>query len=167
MRKFFKGQRNLGFVPYSDEGRESGYLPYDPQLTVAGSKMKFIVDPAAADDFSKTHFKFLGRYIHVNLSEEGVKERITQVLDTELNLVEQSQLNGPMKLWLYQHYVLGHLAWWFLIHDLTRDWLVRLSKRTSKRLRRWIGLFSKADEGVLYRSREKFGLGLTLCPSPF
>jgi hypothetical protein len=66
-----------------------------------------------------------------------------------------------MKLWLYQHYVLGRLSWWFLVHDLTHDFAERLTSSMSVRLKRWAGVFSRADVGVLFRNRRNYGLGLT------
>ena len=66
-----------------------------------------------------------------------------------------------MKLWLYQHYVLGRLSWWFLAHDLTHDFAKTLTRTISSQLKRWAGLYSKADVGTLFRNRKNCGLGLT------
>ena len=51
------------------------YSPFDPGLSIAGSKMAFILDPGLdlkaldetkydAKTFGKSHFKFHGRWIH-------------------------------------------------------------------------------------------------------
>ena len=70
-------------------------------------------------------------------------------------------MNGIMKLWLYQFYVLARMSWPFLIHDFNRHFAVQLTDSISTTLKKWAGLFRKADVGCLFRSKEQFGLGLT------
>ena len=50
------------------------YCPYDPQLTIDGEPLKFIINSAAdPNSLQYDHFKELGRWISVDLSEEKVK----------------------------------------------------------------------------------------------
>jgi hypothetical protein len=48
-----------------------------------------------------------------NWSEDKVEDALLH----DISLIEQSKINGLMKLWIYQFYVLSHLSWPFLCHD--------------------------------------------------
>jgi hypothetical protein len=57
------------------------YCPYDPQLSIDGVKLKFIVDVAAdPDSLQHDHFKELGRFISVDLKEDKMKSEIRRRL---------------------------------------------------------------------------------------
>ena len=47
------------------------YTTFDPQLSIAGKPMNFIIDKIKfkSDEFKNEHFKFLGRWIHYFLEE--------------------------------------------------------------------------------------------------
>ena len=96
---------------------ETSCSPFDPKLSIDGKAIRFILDPEAQDKFKGSHFKFLGRWIHYNLSEEGIKKMVRQRLMDDIKTVDKSSINGFMKLWIYQFYVLARLSWPFLVHD--------------------------------------------------
>ena len=63
---------------------------------------------------------------------------------------------------MYQYGVLSKLAWPFLSQDnLPLSLAHSLTTIANRFLKSWIGLFKRADTGVLYRSKPRFGLGLT------
>lgn len=88
-------------------------------------------------------------------------ESVRKKLEDEMEKIENSKVNGLMKLWLYQFYVLAHLAWPFMVQDFKRSFAESLQKSISTKLKKWAGLYRSADIGSLFRSRERFGLGLT------
>ncbi len=137
------------------------YSSFDPQLNIGGHAIKFLFDPLTADPFDNCHFKFLGRFIHVELSEAGVKAKMKQRFEADMELISKSLINGFMKLWLYQFYVLARLSWCFLVHDLDRSFAVGLSVPAIAKLKSWTGIYRTAENGVLFRSKSNFGLGLT------
>lgn len=145
--------------------RETAYSPFDPKLTIAGEPMRFIFDPSNKDKsrFDCEHFKFLGRFVHWNLEDHLLKEKIHQDVARWLDQIEDSMLTGFMKVWLYQFYVIAFLSWPFLIHqfNLGKQSFKELSDKATARLKKWIGITKSADTGVLYRSKDFFGLGLT------
>ena len=163
MKLFTDRIKKERFEPFSD--RKSGFLPFDPQVSIAGHRMRFMVDIAKSDDsealFQGTHFKFLGRWIHYLLTEKDLKVRVKRNLENDMNLVDKSKLTGHMKLWLYQFYVLAHCSWPFMVQDFNRHFAAELAASVSLTLKRWAGLYRNADVGALFRSREQFGLGLT------
>ena len=106
---------------------------------------------------------FLGRWIPwtVGLSDVKIKAVVERKFFADMDIVNSCGVNGLMKLWLYQHYILSRLAWPFLINDFCLSFSVSLEKRCRLQLKRWAGLFKGADVGCLFRSRSNFGLGLT------
>ena len=68
--------RNQPQIDYTRYG-ETVYCPYDPELTIQGSKLRFIVDVAAdPNSLQYDHFKELGRFISVDLKEDKMKTEI-------------------------------------------------------------------------------------------
>ena len=122
--KMFQGFKNERFTPIS----KTVNSPFDPQLSINGQPIKFIVSPTEKHPFKATHFNFLGRWIHFSLSEEKIKERIRASLIEDIYIVENSQINGLMKLWLYQFYVLSRLSWPFLIYDFDKSYIWKCKK---------------------------------------
>ena len=107
------------------------------------------------------HFKFLGRWVHYYSDEAGIKERIRSTFEDDLQTVAAANVNGFMKLWLYERYVLSRHSWSLMVHDLDRSFASGLQTHAQALLKRWAGVGKRVDEGVLYRSRENFGLQLT------
>lgn len=148
------------------------YTPFDPCLSIAGSRMAFILesglDPATLDNskydaksFSKSHFKFLGRWINFYVQEQGVQSMIVSKFETDMEAIDKCLVHGVMKAWLYQFYVLARLSWFFLVHDLTRSLAESLTTSATAKLKKWLQIARSADVGVLYRTKQQFGLGLT------
>ena len=157
-KMFQKTIKNEIYHPISDVL----YSAFDPCLQIDNKPIKFLINPQENDQFKSEHFKFLGRWINgVNLSEEKVKERVFEAFLSDINLANNSKVNGLMKIWLYQFYILAHLSWPFLVHDFDKSFAKKLNSTAVKYLKSWAGIASSADTGVLFRSKDNFGLGLT------
>lgn len=140
----------------------SRYAPFDPGVSISGKKMRFMLDVAVdKSSIKRDHFKFLGRWISISLSEEKVKATVKAAFKSDLETIEGSKVNGLMKLWLYQHYALAHLSWPFLVHDFNYYFSVSLEDIVNSRLKKWAKLFRGAEVGCLFRARSSAGLGLT------
>ena len=138
------------------------YCPFDPELTIAGERLKFIVNIAAdPSSLQYDHFKELGRWISVDLKEDKIKSEIRRKLYADMDLVDSCGVNGCCKLFLYEHFVVSRLSWFFLVHDLSRFFVQEINKRVVSRLKSWVGLYRNADVGALFRQRKDFGLQLT------
>ena len=105
--------------------------------------------------------KELGRWISVSLSEDKVKVEISKKVSQDLEKIEHSGVNGPSKLFLYEHFLVARLSWVFLVHDLCMSFAEDLDKKSIPRLKSWAGLFRSSDLGALFRRREHLGLQLT------
>ena len=137
------------------------YAPFDPGISIDGQLMKFIVNPAEKDSFKANHFKFLGRWINPLLQEKELKSKILSSFLEDIEIIKNSKVNGFMKLWLYQFYALSHLSWPFLINDLDKSFSLDLQREVNVYLKCWAGIGRSVDNGLLFRSKMKFGLGLT------
>ena len=155
---FDKKIKNEKFVPISD----TVYAPFDPGLLIDGQPVQFIVNQGSVKDPLKAnHFKFLGRWLNPLVNEDDIKKKINTLLTEDMNLIENSKVNGFMKLWLYQFYCLAHLSWPFMINDLTRSFALELQAEINLKLKKWAGIGRTVDNGLLFHSKQNFGLGLT------
>lgn len=156
-RQFKPETNQLGFVPLSN----TIYAPYDPLLKIAGEPIRFIWDQKG-ESFKDKHFKFLGRWISMHVNEQDVQRYIKTEFLRFMQLVNKDLTPGTMKLWMYQFGVLGRLSWPFMSQDyLPLSLAFTLDRHTNRYLKSWAGLFKSADLGVLYRSRDRFGLEIT------
>jgi len=79
-----------------------------------------------------------------------------------MELIDADLMNGVFKSWMHQFGVLSRLSWPGLVYDLPRSFGLKLDTTSTRKLKKWIGVHRAADIGILYRSRKRFGLGLTL-----
>ena len=151
--------RSVAFKQWSEADEKKGrvrmaltrYTPYDPKLSIAGKLMKFIENES---------FKFLGWEVYHNLSESKQKEQVQKYFEYNMKLVDNSDIHGFMKLWIYQHYVVLYLAWPFTVYDLDVSWVTSLQKIATRYLKKWAGIYRNGVVSLLYRPRSKFGLQL-------
>ena len=54
-----------------------------------------------------------------------------------MDLVDNTGLNGLMKLWIYQHIILSRIAWPFIINDFSYSLSIEMEKSISVRLKKW------------------------------
>ena len=174
--------RNVAKIEYT-KFQATDYSPFDPLLTIAGQKIGFMVTqctrctrgpncPSGSccscsschtepNPLAHDHFKFLGRRIGVSLNEFKTEPFVRKQFKTDIERTNKTGLNGLMKLWLYQHFIISRLSWPFVVHDFSFSFAKTLEKSISVQLKKWAGLFKGADTGALFRSRDNFGLQLT------
>jgi len=158
-RQFKRGVTSqAGYKPVSD----TIYSAYDPLLLINGEPLNFIDGINSKDEFQAGHFKFLGRWMSADLDDAATKRKFKADFFKWMSIVDKDLVNGLMKLWIYQHYIIGKSSWPLLVHDFNRDFASKtIQQPTGVYLRRWAGLFKSADIGTLYRPRELLGLNLT------
>lgn len=162
-RQFKRGHNQMGFTPWT----KNIYAPYDPLLTISGKPVRFIWN-REEETFQNKHFKFLGRWISVHINELEVQQYIESQFLHFMDLIDKDTVDSLMKLWMYQFGVLGRFSWSFMSQDhLPLSLAHKLDRTTNRYLKAWCGLFKSADLGVLYRSRERFGLGITKTSTHF
>ena len=76
-------------------------------------------------------------------------------------MVGKANITGPMKLWLYNNYIVAFITWPFMIYDLPISFGEELKAIATRNLKQWLGVTKTITETVLYRSKDHFGLGLS------
>ena len=155
----------IKFEKFKPVRPDLSYSAFDPELSINGQRMQFLLGKNndgsyATDDFKKSHFKMLGRYISFEVNEKGVKAKIRSDVISDLDKLDGTLVDGPKKLWMYQHYAIARVSWPFLVYDLDLSFAQELTKRATSKLK-WAGLASSSEVGVLYRAKKDFGLGIT------
>ena len=148
--------KNESFTPVED----TLFSPFDPCLTINGHPIKFIFNQNDPNLFKAEHFKFLGQWIHYSLSDKQIKAKICNNIMEDISTIDNSLVNGFMKLWLYQFYLLARTSWPFLIYDFERSFAVDIEKQINTKLKKWAGINLRVDNGLLFRSKANFGVGL-------
>ena len=83
-------------------------LHNDPQLTIDGKEIAYIHSQPVM---------FLGKLINKDLKDDGIRNQVTSKLQDLLQLTDKIQINGIMKLWMYNNAILPRLTWEFTIYN--------------------------------------------------
>lgn len=136
----------------------TAYSMFDPQLCLQGQKLAFI---------GKERCRLLGRHWDSTLSEEGNLTGLTDRLQKLLDRIDSLPLTGPMKIWIYNHYIIAQVTWPLLIYDFSLSSIQNLEKKVSVYLKKWSGLTKPANMAVLYLPKSKFGQGMVKLSTHF
>ena len=79
----------------------------------------------------------------------------------DMQTIDNALITGFMKLWLYQFYLLARTSWPFLIYNFDRSFDMELQNKINVKLKQWAGIYRNVDNGLLFRAKENFGLGMT------
>ena len=136
-------------------GKQKGlhikYSPYDPLLKINGANIAYI---------NSEPMKFLGKLMYKDLKDDDIRMRVRQKLSGMLKTTDQCQLNGPMKMWIYNNAIVPRLTWELTIYNFPMTYIESLETTCTKFLKKWAGICKSISTSALYRSRNKFGLQL-------
>ena len=108
------------FIPdkkMRQEGHKTQYVAYDPKLTIDGKEIAYIHSQPV---------RFLGKLIYEDLKDDGIRNQVTSKLQDLLQLTDKSQINGIMKLWMYNNAILPRLTWEFTIYNFLISFVDKL-----------------------------------------
>lgn len=142
-------ERTMVYTP----AQQTVHSSFDPQLTAVGTPIKFIGHDEAP-------FKFLGMFVSHDLTDTYARQKLSDTLNTLLELVDARPLSGWMKVWLYNFYVATKLSWMLMIYDLPLGVLEELEATCNRYLKKWFGLAHGATPDVLYLKRTHHGWGV-------
>ena len=151
---FTSNDEKLRLEPHSKQP----FSTFDPLLSIDAKQISAI-GPLSLELEDK--FKFLGRFFRYD-QKDGPQELL--VHDSFLNrlkAVDQDLVNGLMKAWLFQFWIIPSLAWPFQVYDFPLAFAKSLDELSNRYLKAWLGIYKNADVGLLYRSRASHGLGFT------
>jgi len=151
---FTSGADRIRWEPHSTKPFSS----FDPLLLI-DTKQIAAIGPLSLELEDK--FKFLGKFFRFDLKDGPQEALVYDSFLLRLNTVNLDLVNGLMKAWLFQFWIIPSLAWPFQVYDFPLAFAKTLDVLTTRFLKQWLGLFKGADVGLLYRSRENHGLGFT------
>ena len=126
----------------------------DINLTIDGGKIANI---------HSQPMRFLGKLIFEDLKDQAIRQSVTGKLKDVLKATEKSeksQLNGIMKMWLYNNAIIPKITWEFTIYNFQITYVENLEATCTKYLKRWAEISQCTTNTALYRSRKKYGLQL-------
>ena len=104
-KEFNKSDKSDPFKPY----HPLTYSSYDPKLSISGKQIPFM---------GSEPVKYLGRMIQEDLKHSVAQEKIREILQNCLEMLDKAPVSVSIKLWVYHHFVTAKLNWQLMIHDL-------------------------------------------------
>ena len=126
----------------------------DIKLTIDGGKI--------ANIYSQP-MRFLGKLTFEDLKHQAIRQSVKGKLKDVLKATEKSeksQLNGIIKMWLYNNAIIPKMTWEFTIYNFQITYVENQEATSTKYLKRWAGISRCTTNTALYRSRKKYGLQL-------
>ena len=94
--------------------------------------------------------RFLGRLIFEDLKDQTIRQSVKGKLEDMLQATEKSQLNGIMKMWIYNNTIIPKMTWEFTIYNLPITYIKSLEAICTKYLKRWAGISQCTTNTALY-----------------
>lgn len=120
---------------------QEGYHRFDPKLRISMEHLNYLDD---------NDFRYLGKPVNVRLSESICRKSIIDSLNEWLAITDTLHLPNTAKLWLYQHFVVAKLAWYFNALDLSLTFVRQLQNTVTSFLKKWSGLPRAANTTILF-----------------
>jgi hypothetical protein len=133
------------------EGHKIQYVAYDPKLSINGDEIVYI---------HSQPMRFLGKLIFKDLKDDVIRQSVKKKLTDMLKTTDQSQLNGIMKLWVYNNMIIPKMTWEFTVYNFPITYIGNLEATCTKYLKRWARISRCTTNSALYRSRKRYGLQL-------
>ena len=131
----------------------SGYRRFNPNLQISKEPLQYLDDG---------DFRYLGRPTNVRGCEKLARSEISSKLKEWLLLVDAQHLPKTCKLWLYQHFIVAKMSWYFTALDLTATFVKTLQSVSTKFLKNWSGLPRPANTSILFLGKSgQAGLHIT------
>ena len=84
--------------------------------------------------------RFLGRIIDGSLTDRKNTEDLCDKAIDGLLLIDRCSLKGSQKLWICHHLLMQRIRWSLLIYEITMRVAVKLEKKVSVYIRKWLGI---------------------------
>ena len=133
------------------QGHKTQYTAYDPKLQINGQQISYI---------HSEPIRFLGKLFYADLKDEGIRRMVNEKLSNLLRTTDSSDLNGIMKMWIYNHVIIPKMTWEFTIYNFPITYIEKLEATCTKYLKKWAGISRCTTITALYRTRRKHGLQL-------
>ena len=126
-------------------------VPADPKLTIAGVPMKWI---------EKEPFKFLGKQLCANASDEAARRLIMKETEDAVLKIDNLLLGCAQKMWIFDAVLMSMLSWQLLIHDMSVSFVEELGAIQTRMLKTWSHYSVHGVKEVFYRTKKNHGWGM-------
>ena len=65
--------------------------------------------------------------------------------------VDESELPGKFKVWIFQHGILPRILWLLMLYDFPLSTVEKMESKISNRLRQWLGVPPSFSNAAIYR----------------
>jgi len=89
--------------------------------------------------------------------DDVARARLLALVDKLLSLIEAQPLQGWMKLWLLNFYVVSKFQCMLTIYDFPLTFVFELEKMYTRLAKKWLGLPPSAPPDLLYVSHARHG----------
>ena len=103
-------------------------------------RFKMTIQGEDIPSLSNNPVKCLGKWFDASLSDKSSQARLQQQAEEGFRRIDQCDLPGKFKTWVYQHNLLPRLVWPMMVNDIPTSTVEKLERTVSKHLRRWLGL---------------------------
>ena len=105
-------------------------------------------------------FKFRGRQLRSNLSEDAAKAKILAIVEEYTRKIDALPLLGVHKIWIFDAVLMSKMSWDFMIHDIWVSFVAPLGALQVRMYKKWAQYAKRGPNQVFFRSSKKWGLGL-------
>ena len=127
----------------------------------SSNRVRFKVDGELIPSLSEKSIKCLGKIFDETLKDCNNVRNTTQQLDKWLETVDKCDLPGKYKVWCYQYGILPRALWPLMVYDFPLSAVERMEKRTSSKLRKWLGVPPSFTNIGLYGNDVKLKLPIS------
>lgn len=102
-------------------------------------------------------FKFLGKQLRANASDDVARSMIMAQLVEGVSLIDKLLLPSYQKMWIFDAVLMSSLSWALLIHDMSCSFVGELEAIQTRALKKWSHYPVHSPKEILYRSAKHHG----------
>ena len=110
---------------------------------------------------SEAPVKSLGKMFDDTLKDGNNKLSVIAQIEKWLLSVDESELPGKFKVWIFQHGILPRILWPLILYDFPLSTVEKMESKISNRLRQWLGVPPSFSNAALYGKDVKLVLPMS------
>ncbi|XP_019639899.1 PREDICTED: uncharacterized protein LOC109481744 [Branchiostoma belcheri] len=116
---------------------------------------------------SEQPIKSLGKKFDASLGDRENCKDFKQQVVKGLQAIEDSDLPGKFKVWIYQYGLLPRIAWPMMMYEIPLSTVEEMERKVNSRLRKWLGVPPSFTSVGLYSTSAKLQLPITAMTEEF
>ena len=110
---------------------------------------------------SEAPVKSLGKMFDDTLKDGNNKLSVIAQIEKWLLSVDESELSGKFKVWIFQHGILPRILWPLMLYDFPLSTVEKMESKISNRLHQWLGVSPSFSNAALYGKDVKLVLPMS------